>query len=376
MLSVTGPDAAFAKPLLDGIDLAIAEVNKAGGVNGESVVLVPPYDEGKGLADVRQWILDGSLDAIIGPATSSDALAIAETVNDTEVVTCAPTAGAVALTRFGNRYLVRTFPTDALEGAALAEAINRSGLQGRRVVVLYQSDEYGEAISSRVPAQLNVGVATVARSLPYDVDASDAVLDALAGRAMAEQPDVVIVVGLPDGGGRMLGRLRLQAAYRTISQVYVSAAMREQSLLAKVAPSSVDALVDVRGVSPVAEPPNAFADALRAAAPDTGIAYAAYAYDCVNLIALAAQAASSNDPRLFRDEITDVSRPNPGLTCQSFAACRRILDQKLNIDYDGISGPVDLETTGDVSSARYELFGFDETGRDVPTLSPLLLVPR
>jgi branched-chain amino acid transport system substrate-binding protein len=375
VLPLSGNDAAFAQPLVAGVELAVAQINAAGGVNGELVPKVIKIDEGKDLADVRQQIIDGELDAIVGPATSADALAIAETVNDTEVVTCTPTAGAAALTRFGNRYVFRTFPSDALEGAALAEAINRSGLQGGHVVILYQSDSYGEAIAARAPSQLNLGVATIARALPYDVDATDTALDSLAGLAVAERPDVAIVIGLPEGGGRMLARLRGQAGYKSISRVYVSAAMRKPNLWEKVAPSNPDALVQVRGVSPLANSylPR-FSDAMRAIEPDTGLAYAAFSYDCVNLIALAAQAAGSNDPRLVRDRMVDVSRPNPGSTCQTFDACKMILDQKLNVDYDGISGPVDLEASGDVSSARYELFGFDETGRDVR--KDELLVPR
>jgi branched-chain amino acid transport system substrate-binding protein len=375
VLPLTQQNAAFAQPLIAAVNLAVRQVNVAGGVNGEPVELVAPIDEGQDLADVRQRIGEGDFDAIVGPATSADALALAETVDDLGVVTCSPTAGTVALSRFGNRFLFRTFPSDALQGAALAEAINGSGLGTGRVVIVYPSDEYGQAIADRVPAQLNPAVANVELTLPYDLDATDGDLDALAGQAVAANPDVVVVVGMTDGGGRMLSRLRLQNGFARVPQVYVSAAMRDPKLLERVAPSNPEALENVRGVSPLANPYlRTFTEELEQESAEAGISYASYAYDCVNLIALAAQAAGSNDPRQFQGELVDVSQPNPGSRCETFATCKAILAQDLNIDYNGISGPVDIDRNGDVTSARYELFGFDQSGRDVRVLD--FLAPR
>ena len=69
-------------------------------------------------------------------------------------MTCSPTAGSVALTRFDNRYLFRTMPSDALEGAALAKAIEQSGL-GLSAAVVYPDDDYGRAIFDRLNSQLS-----------------------------------------------------------------------------------------------------------------------------------------------------------------------------------------------------------------------------
>ena len=118
------------------------------------------------------------------------------------------------------------------------------------------------------------------------------------------------------------------------------------------------------GVSPLADPLLAiFTSALRRR-PTRASAYAAYAYDCLNLIALAAQAAGTTT-RAFRDRLVDVSQL--GVTCDTFATCAASPRGSTNIDYYGVSGPVDMDASGDVSAARYELFTFDENGRDVAT---------
>ena len=367
VLPLTGTAAAFGVPLIAGIDLAVQQVNDAGGVNGEPMVKVTVIDEGKDLETVGQQILDGALDFIVGPASSTSALAISETVNQAQVVTCTPTAGGVALTRFGNRYLFRTIPSDALEGAALAIAVGASGLGSSGpdpVAVLYPDDDYGRAVEARFRSQLNQQAAQVVSSAPYDAEATVAELDAIAGRAVGAEPTVVVVIGLPDGGGRMLSRLRNAPGFSRIDRVYVSSPMRQPTLFDKVAPGKADALLDVFGVSPLADPllPR-FSAALTEARPDAGIAYASYAYDCVNLIALAAAAAKSNDPRVFRDRLGEVSQL--GAPCENFRECAARLAGNDNINYEGVSGPADIDANGDVTAARYELFTFDASGRDV-----------
>ena len=97
------------------------------------------------------------------------------------------------------------------------------------------------------------------------------------------------------------------------------------------------------------------------------MAYAAYAYDCVNLLALAAQAAGSDDAE---DRSRPRSRPSApaGRRCQRFAPLRRSCwPQGRNIDLDGASGDLELQDDGDVGVATYDVFAFDEQGQDEST---------
>lgn len=363
ILPFTGPAAAFGPPLLAGVELAVKEIDAAGGVNGERIALLQPRDEGKEPDAALELIRDGAVDAIIGPASSSNALKIAETVNQAQVVSCSPTAGSIALTRYGNHYVMRTMPSDALEGAALARALSLSGLGS--AAVAYPDDGYGQAIYKQLQDSLDAGVVELSTAEGYDPNAGPDNLQAVAGRLLAKDPRMVVVIGLPEAGGRMLGELRNLDTGR-VNRWYVSSAMREPNLFEKVAPGRSDGLQDVEGVSPQADPERQrFTLDLRTVAPDVSATYAAYAYDCMNLIALAAQVAKSNDPQKFRDQLVGVS--SAGNPCSDFATCAAnvMRDTPLNLDYQGMSGPVDLAESLDVLAGRYELFGFDASGRDV-----------
>jgi branched-chain amino acid transport system substrate-binding protein len=93
------------------------------------------------------------------------------------------------------------------------------------------------------------------------------------------------------------------------------------------------------------------------------MAYAAYAYDCVNLLALAAQAAGTDDPEELLAEITAVSAG--GSTCRRFISCAELLAAGRSIDLEGASGDLELQDDGDVGVAVYDHFEYDAEGRDV-----------
>ena len=118
----------------------------------------------------------------------------------------------------------------------------------------------------------------------------------------------------------------------------------------------------VTGISPIAysNDQNFLADL--GDTPDNPSPYAANAFDCVNLIALAALAADSTQPALIAAQIPAVS--DSGSPCMTFFACRDDIEAGSNINYDGPAGTLTLGNDGDVSSATFELFGFDNVGRD------------
>ena len=92
--------------------------------------------------------------------------------------------------------------------------------------------------------------------------------------------------------------------------------------------------------------------------------FAANAYDCANLIALAAVRADSDVPRDIARQVAQVSVS--GSACDTFAECVETISSGLAIDYNGPSGVTDLLIrSGDPSRATFDRFVFDESGRDV-----------
>jgi branched-chain amino acid transport system substrate-binding protein len=136
------------------------------------------------------------------------------------------------------------------------------------------------------------------------------------------------------------------------------------------APASVEN-ADITGTSPRAGPAPGSAGWFSAAlAAHLGLeisdlppSFAAYAYDCVSLIAIAAQVAESNEAVKIVPRLVEISQG--GASCVNFVTCRPLLDQGRNIDLNGASGPLELDADGDVSTGWFDRFGFTENGLDV-----------
>ena len=79
--------------------------------------------------------------------------------------------------------------------------------------------------------------------------------------------------------------------------------------------------------------------------PDVGYSYGPESYDAVNLIALAAAQAKSDTGLEMAAEMQDVSEG--GKTCTSFKDCNDLIKQGEDIDYNGLSGPVEFDPFGD-----------------------------
>jgi branched-chain amino acid transport system substrate-binding protein len=88
------------------------------------------------------------------------------------------------------------------------------------------------------------------------------------------------------------------------------------------------------------------------------VRYAAEAYDATMLVALAAIRAGDDGGAAIARLLPTVS--SGGIPCTSFGACLDVLSTEPDIDYDGISGPVDLTAEGDVKAGTWVLCTYSE----------------
>lgn len=348
-LPTTGAGARLGVPMSDGVRVAVSAINAAGGVLGEPVE-VDFFDEATSV-DLRSTIQSGA-DAIIGPASSTKTLAVLDQAVDAEVLVCSPSATAISLDRFPDSNLFfRTVGSDTLQMSALARTAARTG--SGSITIVHLDDLYGrslaEALQTAVGARASLSVSSV---VPFSGDDTDLTDD--AATALETGARIIAVLGDADDGGRMLTAIDAALAsnpdgvtpfivvndsLRAATDVVAGLSPRLRSVIVGVAPRAVVAAVD----SP------------------TGV-FATNAFDCAILIALAALQAGSDNPRAIADQMASVSAG--GRICTTFAECADLLEQGLQIDYNGLSGNVDMSSTGDLTRGWFREFRFDDTGRE------------
>jgi branched-chain amino acid transport system substrate-binding protein len=119
------------------------------------------------------------------------------------------------------------------------------------------------------------------------------------------------------------------------------------------------------GTTPGGERPAEFDERLQEAyGPLEDFLYAAESYDAVIVIALAAVAAGDDSGEAIAAELQGVS--TEGTECTSFAECVELLESGEDIDYSGISGPVDFDDAGDQAAAIIGIYEYGDNNAPEP----------
>jgi ABC-type branched-subunit amino acid transport system substrate-binding protein len=360
LLPQSGDLSVIFKALDTPVNMAVQEINAAGGVNGKPVAM-QAADDGTS-PDVASASLDtlltsGKVDAILGPASSGTATGIIDKINTAGVVDCSGSTTAASLSGI-SPWFFRTAPPDKLQGPALAQLVINDGKN--KVAILVRNDAYGTGFGKALETALKNGGANVVLNAAYDPSASDFSAD--VSKVKAKAPDAVILIGFNDDGGKIVKEMIAQGIGPKQLPLYTADGMQSSSFYKSVDASNPGAIAGIKGTAPAAAPSginHPFTAAYKKTGQDT--IFSAYYYDCTNLIALAAQAAGSDDPAKIKDKMLEVSKG--GTKCQTYAACLALLKQGKDIDYDGASGPVDLDNNHEPTVGVYDVWAYGADGK-------------
>ena len=146
-------------------------------------------------------------------------------------------------------------------------------------------------------------------------------------------------------------------------QIYITDGMATGELGVLIDESNPGIASGMKGTQPAAAPSSGaafFPQAFAEFAPGVSTIFSAQSYDCAILIALAAEAAGSNDSADIAAAMVDVSRD--GEKCSTFADCKDLLAGGTNIDYDGASGAIDFLDVGEPGTGIYEVYEYNADG--------------
>ena len=350
LLPQSGPGAELGEPLVQVATDAINVVNTNGGVLGRNIELVV-RDEGNdaatALASVDDFISEFHIDALIGPMSSPIALSVLPRLVENKVGSCSPTATAVALASFpDNGLFVRTSPSDILASEAMAQVIEQTGVI--ETSIAYPDDPFGRSFVAEVRRSLAVQGISISNEFAYDTTTAD--FTPIAEQLTSEPDTVVTLIGDSESGGRLLNSL-LDTQSR--NKIIVNDALAQVDLNSN---ANLDSEIRRKLVGVAV-------DAFAGADLSTDIslpAFSAAITDCINLLSLAAISSKTDFAEEFMAQVPVVSRGGSG--CNLFEDCLELLKQSLNIDYNGVTGLLDLDPNGDPSRAEFITFGFDEQG--------------
>ena len=136
-VALTGPTGTFGQSTREGVELAIDEVNEAGGVLGRKIRVLVEDNQGRpdqAVSTVTKLITRDNVIALIGENASSRSLAAAPIAQANGVPMISPSSTNPEVTEKGD-YIFRVSYTDPYQGAAIAEFV-RNSLGHDRVALL------------------------------------------------------------------------------------------------------------------------------------------------------------------------------------------------------------------------------------------------
>jgi len=368
LLPQTGDLAFLGPPEFAGVDLAIEDINAAGGVLGKPVTGIKA-DSGDGTPDIAgaevDKLLGADADTIIGAAASGVSITVIDKITGAGVVHFSPANTAAGFDSDEidpNRLYFRTAPSDVLQGEILANLIVADGFDN--VAVMGRQDFYGEGLSRRVEEVLGEKGATVSEFVLYSADAQN--FTAEVNKVAASKPDAIVLVTFNEIT-KMIPQLIAKGIGPKDVQLYFT-----DGNLSNYPDEDFD-LTGVKGTAPTsAEPDEEFSARLQATPPmkkDDVLLYGPESYDAVIISALAAIAAGDDSGEAIGANIVDVTRE--GTKCTTFEECVALLEDGEDIDYDGKSGPVDMTDSGSLIAGTYGIseYGANNTVEQIDTVS-------
>jgi branched-chain amino acid transport system substrate-binding protein len=234
-----------------------------------------------------------------------------------------------------------------------------------KVAILTRNDSYGTGFGDALETALTDGGANVVSNTAYDPNGSDFSSD--VGKVKSAGPDAVIVIGFNDDGGKVVKEMIAQGIGPKNMKIYTADGMQGSSFYKGVDASNPAVVQGIKGTAPAAAV-NGVNHPFIAAFKKTGVdtIFSSYYYDCTLLLALAAQAAGSDDPAKIKNEVVKVSKD--GQACETYKDCLALIKAGKDVNYEGASGPDDLTSIGEPNVGSYDVWAYDAKG--APTNLP------
>lgn len=301
---LTGPNNRYGVPAQRAFDLAVEEINKAGGVLGGRPLAIAYEDSGgnkdQAVNAARKLIGRDKVPLILGPTLSNEMFAVGPIANERKIPIIGTSTTASGITDIGP-YVFRTaMPESVVIPVTLKTAKDRLGL--KKVAVMYANDDAFTKSGYDVMkgALETLGVEILDTSVFGDKDTD---FTAQLTRIKPLNPDAILVSGHVDSGSGII----LQARQLGIdSKVrFIGGNGFNSPKLAEIAgPASDGTLVGSPWFIAKKDPANQqFVAAYKAKFGEDPDQFAAQAYDTMHIVAAAINAAGAVDSEKIREAL-------------------------------------------------------------------------
>ncbi len=290
VVPVTGPNAAFGAQIKTGASQAIADINKAGGVNGEKLVMTvgdDASDPKQGVSVANKFASDG-VKAVVGAFNSGVSIPVSDVLQEAGIIEISPASTAIKYTERGNWNTFRTCGRDDQQGA-VAGAYLADKFKGKKIAFVHDKTPYGRGLADETLKALKAkgGTSTIFEGInPGEKDFSS-----LVSKLKQAGVDVVYFGGVYTEAGLLIRQMRDQGLKAPLMG---GDGIADREFAQVAGPGSDGTLMTFSPDARKNPKSKATVDAFKAANFDPE-GYTLYSYAAVQILKQAMEAAKSSD---------------------------------------------------------------------------------
>jgi branched-chain amino acid transport system substrate-binding protein len=295
---ITGGSATFGAQLKNGVELAVEDINGAGGILRQKIQAPPMLgddraDPKEGVSVANKFVGEG-VKFVVGHFNSGVTIPASEVYQENGILEITPAATNPKVTDRNMWNIFRTCGRDDQQGG-VAGAIVAERFKGKKVAMVHDKTTYGQGLADETRKTMN---AKGLKEVLYEgVNIGDKDYSALVSKIKAARADLVYWGGLHDTGGLILRQLRDQGVKAT----FMGGDGMADDEFATIAGPGAEGTLMTFSPDPRTNAANKqIVEVFRKKGFEPQ-AYTLYSYAAVQIIKQAAEQANSLDPKKVAD---------------------------------------------------------------------------
>src|SRR5215470_1306602 len=332
---ITGGESAFGRQMKNGADMAVADINAAGGVLGKKLQLDVEDDacDPKQARSVAEKIGSAKIPFVAGHYCPSSSIPASEAYADSNVLQITPASTNPLFTERKLWNVARVCGRDDQQGLVAAEYIAKN-FKGKNIAILNDKTTYGKGLADETKMALNK--AGVTEKMYESYNKGDKDFNAIVSRLKRDNIDLVYVGGYHQESGLILRQMRDQGL-KTV--LMAGDALADKEYASITGPAGEGTLFTFGPDPRKKATAKAIVEKFKAKGIDPE-GYTLYTYAAMQVWAAAAAKAKSTDPK-------------------------KVMETIKAGEWDTVLGKLSFDAKGDIKVIDYVVYKWDAKGNYV-----------
>jgi ABC-type branched-subunit amino acid transport system substrate-binding protein len=355
VMELTGPAGEYGQKASKSVEMALRDINSAGGVNGCTLEadIRDAQSQGNVAADVAKQLVEiKKVPVIIGGIISSVSMPILTSVTaPSGVVQISPASSSPSFTNLAEQgktggWFFRTITSDALQGTVAAKYALDTGF--KRLSVINVNNDFGSNMVKEFSKAFTALGGTILTQVPYNENQPS--YQPEVTKAMADKPDALYLVSTPGDGATIARNWISQGG---VAKFMLNDGMNSEDFIKNVGAQYLNDAYGTSSGTDKSPSTEYFAKAFKSYSGFDWQAPAVdRAYDATVIAALAIAQAGNTEPAAIRDSIRKVLDDKGTVVYagpDQLKQALSLIGQHQPVRYVGVIGAVQFDKNGDIT---------------------------